>query len=140
MTSCSLILVALLLIGLRLGDSPLVILSLCSVVIFSVINMLFVVSVCFLASVISLSLFFVCFLLCILCSALCFHEVPFNIYLSYLTKKKKNFFHFSQSVAIYFLFFIFFYKSISNMYIMVNHSPLPIYCMLRNRGHCNIIN
>jgi len=89
MTSCSLILVALFLIGLGVGDSPLVILSLCAVVLFSVINMLFVVSVCFIVSVISLSLFFVCFLICIVCSALCFHEVAFNIYLSYLSKKKK---------------------------------------------------
>ena len=57
MTSCSLTLVALFLIGLGLGDSPLVILSLCSLVLFSVINLLLVVSVCFLF----LLLFFVCF-------------------------------------------------------------------------------
>ena len=40
MTSCSLILVALFLIGLGLGDSPLVILSLCSLVLFFVISSL----------------------------------------------------------------------------------------------------
>ena len=38
MTNCSLILVALFLIGLGLGDSPLVILSLCSLVLFVVIS------------------------------------------------------------------------------------------------------
>ena len=90
MTSCSLILVGLFLIGVGVGDSHVVILSLCSVVLFSVINMLFVVSVCFIVLVISLSLFFVCFLICILCSALSFHEVAFNIYLSYLSKKNKS--------------------------------------------------
>ena len=40
MTSCSLTLVAFFLIGLGLGDSPLVILSLCSLVLFSVISSL----------------------------------------------------------------------------------------------------
>ena len=40
MTNCSLILVALFLIGLGLGDSPLVILSLCSLVLFFVISSL----------------------------------------------------------------------------------------------------
>ena len=40
MTNCSLILVALFLIGLRLGDSPLVILFLCSLVLFFVISSL----------------------------------------------------------------------------------------------------
>ena len=40
MTNCSLILVALFLIGLGLGDSPLVILSLCSLVLFFVISFL----------------------------------------------------------------------------------------------------
>ena len=38
MTNCSLILVALFLIGLGFGDSPLVILSLCSLVLFVVIS------------------------------------------------------------------------------------------------------
>ena len=40
MTNCSLILVALFLIGLGLGNSPLVILSLCSLVLFFVISSL----------------------------------------------------------------------------------------------------
>ena len=40
MTNCSLILVALFLIGLGLGDSPLVILSSCSLVLFFVISSL----------------------------------------------------------------------------------------------------
>ena len=40
MTNCSLTLVALFLIGLGLGDSPLVILSLCSLVLFFVISSL----------------------------------------------------------------------------------------------------
>ena len=40
MTNCLLILVALFLIGLGLGDSPLVILSLCSLVLFFVISFL----------------------------------------------------------------------------------------------------
>ena len=69
MTNCSLILVALFLIGLGLGDSALVILSLCSLVLFFVISSLLVPFFFFLFSL------FVCFLLCILCSALCFHEV-----------------------------------------------------------------
>ena len=42
MTNCSLILVALFFIGLGLGDSPLVILSLCSLVLFFVISSLLV--------------------------------------------------------------------------------------------------
>ena len=42
MTNCSLILVALFLIGLGLGDSPLVILYLCSLVLFFVISSLLV--------------------------------------------------------------------------------------------------
>ena len=42
MTNCSLTLVTLFLIGLRLGDSPLVILSLCSLVLFFVISFLLV--------------------------------------------------------------------------------------------------
>ena len=49
MTDCSLILVALFLIGLGLGDSPLVILSLCSLVLFFVISFL-VASLVFLFS------------------------------------------------------------------------------------------
>ena len=40
MTNCSLTLAALFLIGLGLGDSPLVILSLCSLVLFFVISSL----------------------------------------------------------------------------------------------------
>ena len=42
MTNCLLTLVALFLIGLGLGDSPLVILSLCSLVLFFVISFLLV--------------------------------------------------------------------------------------------------
>ena len=42
MTNCSLTLVALFFIGLGLGDSPLVILSLCSLVLFFVISFLLV--------------------------------------------------------------------------------------------------
>ena len=59
MTSCSLILVVLFLIGLGLGDSPLVILSLCSLVLSFVISSLlvfvcFVVFFCFFLSLYSL--------------------------------------------------------------------------------------
>ena len=72
MTNCSLILVALFLSALGFGDSPLVILSLCSLVLLFVISSLLVLF--FLVFFYFFSLF-VCFLLCILCSALCFHEV-----------------------------------------------------------------
>ena len=85
MTNCSLILVVLSLIGLGLGDSPLVILSLCSLVLFFVISSS-LISVCFLVFF-SLS---VCFFLCTLCSALCFHEVASWIYIFLTFKKKKN--------------------------------------------------
>ena len=59
MTSCLLLLVVLFLIGLRLGDSPLVILSLCSLVLSFVISSLlvfvcFVVFFCFFLSLYSL--------------------------------------------------------------------------------------
>ena len=75
MTGCLLLLVVLFLIGLGLGDSPLVILSLYFLVLSFVISSL-LFSVCFL--VFFFFFFFslyVCFFLCILCSALCFHEV-----------------------------------------------------------------
>ena len=63
MTSCSLIFVVLYLIGLGLGDSPLVIPSLCSFVLSFVLSSL-LFSACFLV------LFFsVCFSLCMVCSA-----------------------------------------------------------------------
>ena len=72
MTNCSLILVALFLIGLGLGDSPLVILSLCSLVLFFVISSgllrLFFV-------VFSFVFLFVCVPLCTLSLALCFLKV-----------------------------------------------------------------
>ena len=74
MTSCSLILVVLFLIGLGLGDSPLVILFLCSLVLFFVISSL-LFSVCFLVFFVFFFSLYVCFFLCILYSALCFHEV-----------------------------------------------------------------
>ena len=59
MTSCLLLLVVLFLIGLGLGDSPLVILSLCSLVLSFVISSLlvfvcFVVFFCFFLSLYSL--------------------------------------------------------------------------------------
>ena len=57
MTNCSLILVALFLIGLGLGDSPLVILSLCSLVLFFVISSLLVLFVFLFFSFSSLFLF-----------------------------------------------------------------------------------
>ena len=74
MTNCSLILVALFLIGLGLGDSPLVILSLCSLV------LLFVFSSCLLH--LFYCFLFVCVPLCTLSLASCFLEVLL-IYLSY---------------------------------------------------------
>ena len=74
MTNCLLTLLALFLIGLGLGDSPLVILSLCSLVLFFVISSLLAPFV-FLFFLFLFS--FVCFLLCTLCSALCFHEVSY---------------------------------------------------------------
>ena len=59
MTSCLLHLVALFLIGLRLGDSHLVILSLCSLALFFVINFL---------CIFGFSLFCTpCFALCFFC-------------------------------------------------------------------------
>ena len=87
MTNCSLILVDLFLIGLGLGDSPLVILSLCSLVLF------FVISSCLLR-------LFYCFLFCIslcLCPSLysfvglLFSWGSFNIYFLTYKKKKINF-------------------------------------------------
>ena len=85
MTNCSLILVALSLIGLRLGDSPLVILSLCSLILF------FVISFSFALFVFLFFLFlFVCVPLCTLWFALCFHEVLFEYIFSYLSKKKEK--------------------------------------------------
>ena len=96
MTNCSLILVVLFLIGLELGDSPLVILSLCSLVLFFVISSL-LFSVCCLVFFFFFSLY-VCFFLCILCFALCFHEVASWIYI-FLTyqKKRSNTFKWSRS-------------------------------------------
>ena len=70
MTSCSLIFVALYLIGLGLGDSPLVILSLCSFVLSFVFSSL-LFSACFLV------LFFCLFLSLYGLFCLCFHEVVF---------------------------------------------------------------
>ena len=70
MISCLLLLVVLFLIGLGLGDSPLVILSHCSLALSFVISSLLVFCLlcCFFLSV--------CFFLCTLCSALSFfHEV-----------------------------------------------------------------
>ena len=82
MTNCSLILVALFLIGLGLGDSPLVILSLCSLVLLFVfssclLHLFYCFLFCFL---------FVCVPLCTLSLASCFLEVLL-IYLSYWSKK-----------------------------------------------------
>ena len=57
MTNCSLILVALFLSALGLGDSPLVILSLCSLVLFFVISSLLVLFVFLFFSFSSLFLF-----------------------------------------------------------------------------------
>ena len=62
MTSCSPIFVVLFLIGLGLGDSPLVIPSLCSFVLSFVFSSL-LFSACFLV------LFSVCFSLCMVCLA-----------------------------------------------------------------------
>ena len=59
MTSCLLLLAVLFLIGLGLKDSPLVILSFCSLVLSVVISFF-----CLFVSV--------CFFFCTLCSALCF--------------------------------------------------------------------
>ena len=80
-------LVTLFLIGLGLGDSPLVILSLCSLVLFFVISFLLVSLVILFSPF--LFLFFFCSLLCTLCAALCFHEVFFNIIFLLIKKKKK---------------------------------------------------
>ena len=74
MTNYSLILVALFFIGLGLENSPLVILSLYSLVLFFVISSL-LASFVFLLFLFLFS--FVCFPLCTLCSALCFFEVSF---------------------------------------------------------------
>ena len=81
MTSCLLLLVVLFLIGLGLGDSPLVILSLCSLVLSFVISSL-LVFVCFVV--------FFCFFLS-LYSLFClmfFHEVASSIYI-FLTYQNK---------------------------------------------------
>ena len=83
MTSCSLIFVVLYLIGLGLGDSPLVIPSLCSFVLSFVFSS-FLFSACFLV----LFYFSVCFSLCIVCSASVFMRQFFE-YTSLLLIKKK---------------------------------------------------
>ena len=86
MTNCSLILVALFFIGLGLGDSPLVILSLCSLVLFFVISSL-LASFVFLFFLFLFS--FICFPLCTLCSAFMFFLGFFlNIY--FLTYQKRE--------------------------------------------------
>ena len=92
MISCSLTLVALFLTSLGLGDSPLVILSLCSLVLF------FVISLCWFSCVLVFVLFFsflfsFCSPLCILCVVfvlLCF----FNIIFLLIKKKKFHLHHF----------------------------------------------
>ena len=87
MTNCSLILVALFLIGLGLEDSPLVILSLCSLVLF------FVISFCLLRLCYC---FLFCFSLCLCPSlyslvGLLYSWGSFNIYI--LTYQKKKIFY-----------------------------------------------
>ena len=83
MTNCSLTLVALFLIGLGLGDSPLVILSLCSLVLFFVISSL-------LASLVFLFSPFL-FPFCVSFSVLSVQPFVFMrsflLYFSYLSKK-----------------------------------------------------
>ena len=84
MISCLLTLVALFLTGVGLGDSPLVILSLCSLVLFFVISFLLVSSCsCFLVF-----FFFFCSLLYTLCAAFVFLRF-FNIIFLLIKKKKK---------------------------------------------------
>ena len=87
MTNCSLTLVALCLIGLGLGDSPLVILSLCSLVLFFVISSL-------LASLVFLFSPFL-FPFCVSFSVLSvlpyvFMRSLFNIIFLLIKKKKKS--------------------------------------------------
>ena len=79
MTNCSLILVALFLIGLGLGDLPIVILSLCSLVLFFVISSL-------LASIVFLFFLFLFSVLSVL--PYVFMRSLFNIY--FLTSQKIN--------------------------------------------------
>ena len=86
MTNCSLILVALCLIGLGLGDSPLVILSLCSLVLFFVISSLLALLV-FLFSPFLLPFYVSFFVLSVL--PYVFMRSLFNIYSLTYQKKKK---------------------------------------------------
>ena len=117
MTSCLLLLVVLFLIGLGLGDSPLVILSLCSLV---------------LSFVLSFSACLFLFLFSLLCLMFFSHEVAFWIYI-FLTyqKKKKNFpllnsylwSHNTPNVLLHFihLAFIPWVTFSSNLYIFMNY-------------------
>ena len=86
MTNCSLILVALFLIDLGLGDSPLVILSLCSLVLFFVISSL-LASFVFLFFLFLFSFFVSFSVLSVL--PYVFMRSLFNIYFLTYQKKKK---------------------------------------------------
>ena len=87
MTNCSLILVALSLIGLGFGDSPLVILSLCSLVLFFVISFSLAPFV-FLFFLFLFSLFVSLSVLSVL--PFVFLRFLFEYIFSYLSKKKKK--------------------------------------------------
>ena len=87
MTNYSLILVALSLIGLGFGDSPLVILSLCSLVLFFVISSSFAPFV-FLFSLFLLSLFVSLSVFSVL--PYVFMRFLFEYIFSYLSKKKSS--------------------------------------------------
>ena len=87
MTNCSLILVALSLIGLGFGDSPLVILSLCSLVLFFVISFSLAPFV-FLFFLFLFSLFVSLSVLSVL--PFVFLRFLFEYIFSYLSKKKKG--------------------------------------------------
>ena len=94
MTSCLLFLAILFLIGLGLADSPLVILSLCSLV---------------LSFVISFFCLFVSFSVLFILPYVFSWGSFLNIHLSYLSKKKKNTQEFILENSYYFCFcFIFF--------------------------------
>ena len=87
MTNCSLILVALFLIGLGFGDSPLVILSLCSLVLFFVISFL-LASIVFLFFLFLFSFFVSFSVLSVL--PYVFMRSLFNIFFLTYQKKKVN--------------------------------------------------
>ena len=110
MTNCSLILVALSLIGLGFGDSPLVILSLCSLVLFFVISFSLAPFV-FLFFLFLFSLFVSLSVLSVL--PFVFLRFLFEYIFSYLSKNKKK----GQKLPVW--LFIHEKKKVSSLVVLI---------------------